>query len=85
LWNFAFIENWAFRAVLPTNRRWQRLGMLMLVNNAANFLTAPLFWILTSVLGINYLLSNLMSLAIIFVVRFGVAERIWIPREQYAR
>ena len=77
LWNFAFIETWAFRAKSPTNRRWHRFVMLMVVNNVANVLTAPLYVAFTSLLGINYLVSNILTLAIIFVGRFAVAERIW--------
>jgi putative flippase GtrA len=77
LWNFAFIETWAFRAKSPANRRWHRFVMLMVVNNIANVLTAPLYVAFTSLLGINYLVSNILTLAIIFVGRFAVAERIW--------
>jgi hypothetical protein len=51
--------------------------MLMLVNNAANVLSAPLYVALTRGLGINYLVSNIMTLAVIFVARFAIAERIW--------
>lgn len=77
LWNFAFIETWAFRSKSPTNRRWHRFVMLMLVNNAANLLSAPLYVAFTRGLGINYLVSNIMTLAVIFVGRFAIAERIW--------
>ena len=43
-----------------------RLGSLLLVNNAANLLTAPLFWLLT-VVGINYLVANLLTLGLVFL------------------
>ena len=77
LWNFAFIETWAFRTASPTNRRWHRFVMLMFVNNLANVLTAPLYVAFTSVFGISYLISNLLTLAIVFLGRFLIAERIW--------
>lgn len=77
LWNFAFIETWAFRTASPKNRRWHRFVMLMVVNNIANVLTAPLYVAFTSGLGINYLVSNILTLAVVFVGRFAVAERIW--------
>lgn len=77
LWNFAFIETWAFRTASPTNRRWHRFVMLMFVNNVANVLTAPLYVAFTRVFGISYLISNLLTLAIVFLGRFLVAERIW--------
>ena len=80
LWNFGWIEIWAFKSVAPTNRRKVRLASLFLVNNAANLLTAPLFLFLTVGAGINYLVSNMLTLGLIFLVRFMFAERIWAPR-----
>ena len=80
LWNFGWIETWAFKSVSPTNRRSVRFGSLLLVNNAANLLTAPLFLLLTVAVGINYLVANLLTLGLIFLVRFLFAERIWAPR-----
>jgi putative flippase GtrA len=77
LWNFAFVETWAFRTASPTNRRWHRFVMLMVVNNVANVLTAPLYVAFTSLLGINYLVSNILTLGIVFIGRFAIAERIW--------
>jgi hypothetical protein len=56
-----------------------RLGSLLVVNNAANLLTAPLFFLLT-VVGINYLVANLLTLGLVFLLRFLFAERIWAPR-----
>lgn len=79
LWNFGWIETWAFKSVSPTNRRSVRLGSLLVVNNAANLLTAPLFFLLT-VVGINYLVANLLTLGLVFLMRFLFAERIWAPR-----
>ena len=79
LWNFGWIETWAFKSVSPTNRRSVRLGSLLVVNNAANLLTAPLFFLLT-VVGINYLVANLLTLGLVFLLRFLFAERIWAPR-----
>ena len=78
LWNFAGIETWAFKSTSPpTNPRMLRFASLLLVNNTANLLTAPLFLLLTVVAGINYLISNLLTLGIVFLLRFVFAERIW--------
>ena len=78
VWNFLWIETWAFKTTsVPTNPRIVRFASLLLVNNAANLLTAPLFLFLTVVVGINYLISNILALGIVFVVRFLFAERIW--------
>jgi hypothetical protein len=49
----------------------------MVVNNVANVLTAPLYVAFTSLLGINYLVSNILTLGIVFIGRFAIAERIW--------
>jgi putative flippase GtrA len=81
LWNFGWIEMWAFKSVAPTNRKAQRFASLLLVNNVANLLTAPLFLLLTVGAGINYLVSNMLTLALIFLLRFLFAERIWSPRQ----
>jgi putative flippase GtrA/transcriptional regulator with XRE-family HTH domain len=81
LWNYALIEVWAFRGMKPTNRAWHRFGQLWVVNNVANVLTAPIFVFLTSVVGINYLVSNLMTLTIVFLGRFAIAEHIWSPKQ----
>jgi putative flippase GtrA len=80
LWNFLWIEKWAFKSISPTNRRSLRFASLLLVNNVANLLTAPLFLLLTIGLGLNYLVSNILTLAVIFVLRFLFAERIWTGR-----
>ena len=77
LWNFTFVEFWAFRDAEVTNRRWHRYVLLVFVNNLANVLTAPLFVLLTSIVGINYLVSNILTLGIVFLGRFVFADRIW--------
>ena len=77
LWNFTFVEFWAFRDAEVTNRRWHRYVLLVFVNNLANVLTAPLFILLTSIVGINYLVSNILTLGIVFLGRFVFADRIW--------
>jgi dolichol-phosphate mannosyltransferase len=79
LWNFAFFETWAFKNESYRNRRWQRLGMILLVNNFFNVASVPILVLFTTGLGINYLVSNLLTLGIIFVVRFAIAEWIWAP------
>jgi putative flippase GtrA len=80
VWNFGWIEAWAFKSISPTNRRSMRFASLLLVNNAANLLTAPLFLLLTVGLRMNYLVANLLTLAVIFLLRFLFAERIWTAR-----
>ena len=79
LWNFALFETWAFKTRSYRNRRWQRWAMLMLVNNVANVATIPILVLCTSVLGIHYLISNILTLGIVIAARFALADWIWAP------
>jgi putative flippase GtrA len=79
LWNFALLERWAFRSNSHKNHAWQRWAMLMLINNAANIATIPLLVFCTSVLGINYLISNFFTLVVVILARFAFADWIWSP------
>jgi dolichol-phosphate mannosyltransferase len=82
LWNFAFFETWALKSTTYRNRRWQRLGMIMVVNNFFNVASVPILVLFTSLLGINYLVSNMLTLLIVFVVRFTIADWIWAPARE---
>lgn len=80
-WNFVGTEWWAFRGrhsrvSLPT-----RAVLFFAMNNLALLLVrVPVLWGLTSGLGVHYLLSNLVSLIVVVVVRFSLADRvIWRP------
>ncbi|MDQ1379694.1 MAG: dolichol-phosphate mannosyltransferase [Actinomycetota bacterium] len=79
LWNFILLEIWVFKNTSHRHRRWHRWLMLMVVNNIANFATLPLLVVCTSVLGINYLISNLFTLILVVLARFALADRIWAP------
>ncbi len=84
-WNFALLESWALRNTSYRNRRWQRWAMLMVVNNIANVLTLPILVFFTSVVGINYLISNLITLVIVIIARFTLADQIWAPSRHSRR
>jgi putative flippase GtrA len=48
------------------------------MNNAALLLRVPMMFLLTSILGIQYMLSNLISLIALMVLRYATADRfIW--------
>jgi dolichol-phosphate mannosyltransferase len=77
LWNFALTERWVF-ADREHKRGWAtRMGMFFLMNNAALALRGPLLVLLTSGLGVHYVISNLLSLLLLTLVRFAVADS-WI-------
>jgi putative flippase GtrA len=77
LWNFALVERWAFHNHDSRRSLLHRMVLFFAVNNVALLLRGPILVGLTSVLGLNYLLSNLISLGVLTVVRFGVADT-WI-------
>jgi hypothetical protein len=60
-----------------------RAALFFATNDVALVARIPILVGLTSGLGINYLVSNLVSLAALTVLRFGVAEN-WIWRDRTA-
>jgi dolichol-phosphate mannosyltransferase len=78
LWNYALTEHWVFT---NENRRYgkaHRAAMYFAMNNAALLLRVPMMFLLTSILGIQYMLSNLISLIALMVLRYATADRfIW--------
>jgi dolichol-phosphate mannosyltransferase len=78
LWNFGFSEAWVFGHRHSAQGRLRRLAMFLVMNNAAFGLRGPMIIALTSILGIHYLASNLISLVALMVLRYAVADRfIW--------
>jgi glycosyltransferase involved in cell wall biosynthesis len=74
LWNFLLTDRWVFGG---RERRWRggyRLAMFLGVNNAALALRSPLLWGFTAVAGLHYLISNVLSLGILTLLRFAVAD-----------
>ena len=77
-WNYLFTDAWVFGARSNQRNHAVRFGMFWLMNNITLVLRLPLLWLLTSVLGVHYLISNMISLGIITVVRFWASdEYIW--------
>ena len=78
LWNFCFTERWVFSGRdhrrEPRHRAWR---MFFLMNNVALALRGPLLVLLTSGLGIHYVVSNVISLLALTLVRFALADT-WI-------
>jgi dolichol-phosphate mannosyltransferase len=77
LWNFWLTERWVF-ADREHKRAWgSRMALFFLMNNAALAVRGPLLVLLTSGFGIHYAVSNIVSLVVLTVVRFGLADT-WI-------
>jgi putative flippase GtrA len=77
LWNFMLTEKWVFAGREHRMSGGRRAAAFFAMNNAALALRIPLLVLLTSSLGINYLVSNVLSLVALTVIRFGVAD-VWI-------
>jgi putative flippase GtrA len=81
LWNFGLSERWVFAGEGAGHGRLRRAGLFLAMNNVALALRGPLLFVLTSALGINYLISNVISLGALFVLRYATADRwIWATR-----
>jgi len=77
LWNFCLTERWVFADREHKRGKSTRMAMFFLMNNAALAVRGPLLVLLTSGLGIHYVLSNLISLLGLTLLRFAVADT-WI-------
>jgi dolichol-phosphate mannosyltransferase len=77
LWNFCFTEAWVFSGRDHRRTRGTRLAMFFVMNNVALALRGPLLVLLTSGFGIHYVVSNLISLLVLTLVRYGLADS-WI-------
>jgi dolichol-phosphate mannosyltransferase len=77
LWNFCLTERWVFGDREHKRGKGTRMAMFFLMNNAALAVRGPLLVLLTSGLGIHYVLSNLISLVGLTLLRFALADT-WI-------
>ena len=76
LWNFGLSEAWVFHRAHDPRGRLRRLSLFLVMNNAAFGLRGPMIVVLTSLLGIHYLASNLISLIALLVLRYGLADHV---------
>ncbi len=78
LWNFTLTEALVYRKKGQAQGRPKRLGMFFVVNVLALALRTPLIYLMTTIFGIFYVVSNLVSLAVLTVLRFMLADNlIW--------
>jgi dolichol-phosphate mannosyltransferase len=78
LWNFSLTELWVYRSANQAEGILRRLGLFFVMNLIALALRSPVIYVLTSLLGLNYVISNLISLGILTVLRFVLADNmIW--------
>ena len=78
LWNFGLTELWVYRSSNQAGGLLRRLGLFFVMNVIALALRSPVIYGLTAWVGLNYVLSNLISLVILTVLRFVLADNmIW--------
>jgi putative flippase GtrA len=77
LWNFLLIERLVFLHA-KARRPAVRLISFMTVNNSTLLLRVPMLALLTGTFGIHYLVSNPITLVVLFVLRYALSDRfIW--------
>lgn len=80
--NFLMAERWVFDSGDGEGMGlWARYGSFLAMNNAALLFRAPMMWALVEGVGIHYSVATFISLAVLTLVRFGIADRfIWKMR-----
>ncbi len=82
--NFILTEVWVFRGRELRGRALFRYLAFNLVNMATLVIRIPVLWLLTDVMGIYYLWSNLVAIVATFGVRFLIADNwIWAGRDHW--
>jgi dolichol-phosphate mannosyltransferase len=77
VWNFVLSERWVFGGRRDRGRL-RRFVSFVAVNSLAFALSGPILWVLVSGLGLHYLVGNLLSIGVLMILRFLVADRfIW--------
>ncbi len=79
-WNFSLNELLVFRGRGARHGLATRFAAFWAVNTGTLLLRIPMLALLTSVMHIHYLVSNLITLVMLFVMRFAVSDQlIWRP------
>jgi len=79
LWNFSLTETWVFNQRNNERPILNRLFSFLLMNNLLLIARGPLLALMVEQLGVNYIISNLVSMCAITILRYIVADRwIWI-------
>ena len=78
VWNFALTEVWVYRSAQKAEGRLRRFVMFFGMNLVALLLRSPFIFLLTTVFGMYYIASNLVSLVLLTGLRFLTADSfIW--------
>src|SRR5690349_9680715 len=77
LWNFGLTETWVFGKRQTERPFLQRLVSFLVVNNLLLILRGPIMTWMVGRLGVHYLISNLVSLFVMTLLRYLLADK-WI-------
>jgi dolichol-phosphate mannosyltransferase len=78
VWNFALTEALVYRNQKRAKGMWGRFGLFFIMNSVALALRTPMIYLLTTLMGVYYVASNLISLVVLTVLRFLLADNlIW--------
>jgi dolichol-phosphate mannosyltransferase len=75
-WNFIFVERWVYGHRRLRTGAWSRFWKFAVVNNLSLLLRGPALVVLVSGLGMAPALANLIALAAIALIRFGIADTV---------
>lgn len=78
MWSFILADVWVFENDQSQWSRQIRFGQFWLLNNSFLLVRGPVVWLLTDLVGLHYISSNLVSMTVFLIARYGLAERlIW--------
>jgi dolichol-phosphate mannosyltransferase len=77
---FCMTEFWVFPERRSRRGRIPRFVKFLLMNNVVLALRGPLLYVLTSGLGLHYLVSNVISVGVLTLIRYALADT-WIWRK----
>ena len=83
LWNFILTETLVYRSSAKSQGRLKRFAMFFVMNSVALAGRTPLIYLFTTYLGMYYVLSNLISLGVLTILRFMLADNfIWAKKSE---
>jgi dolichol-phosphate mannosyltransferase len=83
LWNFSWTESWVFHDRVKQGQLVHRLVSFFFLNNAMLLLRGPMLVILVAKMHVHYLWANILSLMVIMLLRYLIADRlIWQSPKQ---
>jgi glycosyltransferase involved in cell wall biosynthesis len=81
-WNFVLLERWAFATANPARSLASRAATFFAINNVLLGGRGPMLVLFVSVLAFDPLAANILTIVLLFVLRFGAASSwIWAERD----